>query len=77
MSLSRKQTKTHFCAGPILNSKWILAASHCFTFIKTLDEFIVQYNSTYLESNQSQFSSALWVIKHEGYNPTITIQGAY
>lgn len=73
MSLSRNQTKSHFCAGTILNSRWILTAAHCFTFIKTLDEFIVQYNSTYLESNKSQFSSALRVIKHEGYNPTITI----
>lgn len=66
-------TKGHFCAGTILDSKWILTAAHCFTFIKTPDKVLVQYNSTELNPSQPQYATVLDIIKHEGYNPTIAI----
>lgn len=73
VSLRFTKTKTHFCAGTIIDTNWILTAAHCFTYIKRPEEVLVQYNSTQLNPIQPQYANVLDIKKHEGYNPTIAI----
>lgn len=66
----------HICAGTIINTMWILTAAHCFKFIKTPRDLLIQCGTNLLVMEKSRHSmlagiSAFYI--HEGYNPTIAI----
>uniref|UniRef100_A0A1I8N239 Uncharacterized protein n=1 Tax=Musca domestica TaxID=7370 RepID=A0A1I8N239_MUSDO len=73
VSLRSAKDKQHFCSGTILNYQWILTAAHCFTFIRSPKDLVIQYGSNELKPLNPQYKNVERIVKHEGYNPTVTI----
>ncbi|XP_073831794.1 trypsin-like [Musca autumnalis] len=73
VSIRRAKDKQHFCSGTILNSQWILTAAHCFTFFTSPKDIVVQYGSNELKPHYPSHKNVERIVKHEGYNPTVTI----
>ncbi|XP_075155390.1 transmembrane protease serine 11D isoform X2 [Haematobia irritans] len=73
VSLQLVRRHQHFCAGTILNQQWIITAAHCFTFIKTPQEFLVQYGSNELRPKNPQYENVEAIHIHEGYSATIAL----
>lgn len=67
VSLRSERTRTHFCSGAILTSRWIITSSQC-VHTKVVNEYYAVYGARRL-SEAGQTTKIAEVVNHPKYDP--------
>lgn len=57
-----------FCGGAIIDSQWIMTASHCLTQLSGPSDILIGYSSEVLKDDNMKYATVAQIIIHEEYN---------